>query len=404
LNREALVLRNRSMTETLHRLPLKHYLRRVLLRSIAQWPISPGKLRGGLRILLIRPDHLGDVLLTVPAICALRRALPQAEIHALVGPWSAAVLANYPELDRVLTMPFPGFARDHKQRWRSPYAQAIHRARQLRQIGYSSAVILRPDHWWGAMLAYLAGIPERIGYNLDDVTPFLTQPVNHQQQHAVLKNLCLVESWTGPVTRDEVRYNFPVHERDRAYVDGYLKEWEIPASRPILCIHPGSGTWVKRWDPARWAVVADTLIDQLGLAVVFTGGDHELAIVREINARMQRPACIMVGDTQVGQLAALFARAQVVLGPDSGPMHLAAAVGTPTVTLFGPADPVEFAPWGSHQHHHVLTSDIGCRPCGILDWGSDNPDYHPCVREITVGRVLEAARSAISSSARPDTT
>jgi ADP-heptose:LPS heptosyltransferase len=102
----------------------------------------------------------------------------------------------------------------------------------------------------------------------------------------------------------------------------------------------------------------------------------------------------MVGDTRVGQLAALFARARVVLGPDSGPLHLAAAVGAPTVTLFGPADPAEFGPWGSRQKHFVLTSDIGCRPCRVLDWGDDDPAFHPCVRDINAAQVLDAARRA----------
>ena len=78
-------------------------------------------------------------------------------------------------------------------------------------------------------------------------------------------------------------------------------------------------------------------------------------------------------------------------------MHLAAAAHTPTVTLFGPADPVEFAPWGDPCRHAVVTSDIACRPCRILDWRDDNPAYHPCVNEITVGQVMEAASRVLSA-------
>ena len=105
----------------------------------------------------------------------------------------------------------------------------------------------------------------------------------------------------------------------------------------------------------------------------------------------------MAGDTNIGSLAALFERCDVVLGPDSGPLHLAVAVDAPTVALFGPADPVEFGSWGSRERHQVLYSNIGCRPCRVLDWGSDDLQYHPCVREISVGSVLEAARRAINS-------
>jgi heptosyltransferase-2/heptosyltransferase-3 len=99
----------------------------------------------------------------------------------------------------------------------------------------------------------------------------------------------------------------------------------------------------------------------------------------------------------VNQLAALFKRARVVMGPDSGPLHLAAAVGTPTVALFGPADPVEFAQWGAPAKHIILTSDIGCRPCRVLDWNGDDPINHPCIRDITLARVLESARRVTST-------
>lgn len=398
MNRDALVLRNRLMTEAFHRAPFKHHIRRAGLEVVARVPIPARKPGTPERILLIRPDHLGDVLLTTPAIHALREARPDAEIHALVGPWSAEVIANYPEVDLALTIEFPGFSRAQKTDWRSPYELAVTSARQLRRIGYSSAVIMRPDHWWGAMVAKFAGIPERIGYKVSQVSPFLTDALEHRHEHAVLQNLRLVEKWTGQLTPDQAFYRYPVESFDQVYVDGYLEEWGIRQDVPIICIHPGTGTWVKHWQEQQWAAVADALSGQLDAQIVFTGGDHEVPLTRRIAGQMKERACIMAGDTRVGQLAALFKRAKVVLGPDSGPLHLAAAVGAPTVALFGPADPVEFGTWGQPQAHIILTSDIGCRPCRILDWGSDSPDNHPCLREITVARVLDAARRAAQSA------
>ncbi len=393
LDREALVLRNQSMAEAFHQLPIKHYIRRYLLRIVARLPVTNQR-SDSERILLIRPDHLGDMLLTTPAIEALRRAKPDAEIHALVGPWSAQILSNYPQVDRVLTLPFPGFSRSPKESIRFPYQLALRSARHLRLIGYDSAIIFRPDHWWGAMLAFLAGIPHRIGYDLPDVKQFLTQSFTHEKQHVVQQNLKLVSHWTRDIDLHDINFNFAVNEADTAFIDGYLAEWNITPEQNILCIHPGSGTWVKRWKADRWAIIADTLSDQLDCIVIFTGGDHEMSLVDEITAQMSTPYCIMVGDTQVNQLAALYQRSKIVLGPDSGPLHLAVAVHTPTVTLFGPADPVEFGPWGSSERHKVLHSDIACQPCRVLDWGGDNPDYHPCMRDISVGRVLDSARRA----------
>lgn len=397
MNREALVLRNRSMTAAYHQTPLKHQVRRSLLRLVAGVPFLPMKSTGSNRILVIRPDHLGDVLLTTPAIHALRQALPHTEIHALVGPWSASVLANYPEIDLVLTLPFPGFSRHPKDNWRSPYQLAWSTARHLRQIGYNSAVVFRPDHWWGALVTYLAGFPERIGYNLTDTAPFLNHKLDHQHSHTVTQSLRLVEKWTGVVQPQKAVYRFPVDPVDRAYIEGYLHEWGIKPSEHIICIHPGSGTRVKQWQDEKWALVADTLTEQLDARVIFTGSDHEIHLVRRITSHMKNPAVIIAGETQVGQLAALFARSQVVIGPDSGPLHLAAAVDTPTVTLYGPADPFEFGPWGSSEKHLIVTSDIGCRPCRIIDWADDPLENHPCVREITIAQVLEAARRAATS-------
>lgn len=392
MDREALILRNRHMADAFHKTPLKHYVRRLILHAIAALPMPRGKLRRSNRILLVRPDHLGDVLLTTPAIRAFRAAHPHTEIHALVGPWSATALVNFPEIDRILTLPFPGFGRNTKISWRSPYQLAWNSANQLRRIGYSSAIIFRPDHWWGAMLTYLAGIPDRVGYDLPDIAPFLSYKVQHQHEHAVVQNLRLVEGWTGHIDSKNILLDFPVDDNDQSYIGGYLQEWGVRPGQDLICIHPGSGAEVKQWPEENWAAVADALADQLDAVIVITGGAHELHLAKRVAAIMKTRVCLMAGDTNLGQLAALFSRAQLVLGSDSGPLHLAAAVGTPTVALFGPADPDEFGTWGNPQKNVILTGSIGCRPCRVLDWNGDNLENHPCVREITVARVLEAAR------------
>lgn len=399
-DREALALRNRTMTEAMHQIPLRHQLRRGILQMLSLVHLPSRRATQSNRILIIRPDHLGDLLLTTPAIHSLRKAYPNAEIHALVGPWSAGVLQNNPDLDLVLTIPFPGFTRGTGGNWHTPYQYAIQTAARLRRIGYAQALIMRHDHWWGAWLAQLAGIPKRLGYNHPDTKLFLTQAIEHQHEHAVRQSVRLVEALTHNTYPDEqLVYQFEFASTDKAYVQGYLEEWQLDENRPIFCIHPGSGAKVKLWKVNKWAQVADILSEQLQATVVFTGGDHELNLIQSIIAQMQHSAVVMAGGTQVSQLAALYARAKVVLGPDSGPLHLAAAVGTPTVTLFGPADPIEFRTWGSSNTHHILTTNIDCRPCRILDWSSDNLNYHPCVRDITVNDVLSAARTVVDSNA-----
>jgi lipopolysaccharide heptosyltransferase II len=392
-DREALVLRNHAMAEAFHQTSLKHRVRRAALNTLAYLPVPRQRGEAKNRILIIRPDHLGDLLLTTPALNALREAFPTHEIHALVGPWSGDVLATNDDVDLILTLPFPGFSRTPKNNWRSPYELAFQTAGKLRRIGYDAALILRPDHWWGALLTHLAGIPRRIGYDLADVAPFLTDALPLLAEHAVLQNARLIERLIGaPIGQDSLALSFPLRENDSYWVQGYFEGWGIDTRKRLIAIHPGSGTWVKRWDEAAWAAVADALRDQLDAQIIFTGGDHELPMISQIIAQMRHTPALLVGDASIGQLAALYARCAAVLGPDSGPLHLASAVGTPTVTLYGPADPAEFGTWGATDLHLMLMSPIGCRPCRVIDWGTDDPANHPCVREITVDRVLEAAR------------
>lgn len=390
-DRDALVARNLAMAEAYKLTPLKHLARRALLRITGLIPFAPMP-RSARRILLIRPDHLGDLLLTIPAIRALKASRPDLELHALVGPWSAAALENVSEVSRVLTLQFPGFTRAENDSLPSPYLYAVRTSRMLRRIGYDSAIILRPDHWWGALVAHLAGIRRRIGYDLPDVAPFLTETVSFEPMHSVVMSLRLVEPWTQPIQPDQTSLYFPFTTADDLDVDELLTRHHLAPDARILCIHAGSGTWTKQWDEARWAQVGDLLSAQLEATVVLTGRDHELPMAQRIADAMTNKPVIAAGETPVGVLAALFARAAVVLGPDSGPIHLAAAVQTPTVALFGPAKVEEFGTWGPTERHAILTSDIGCLGCGILDWGADEPENHPCVRDITVVRVLEAAR------------
>lgn len=395
--REALVYRNQQMAEAFHKPPVQHRMRRYFIDTVAKFPFAP-LTKGWNRVLFIRPDHLGDMLLATPAMRALKEARPYTEIHVLAGAWSAPILANIPEIDLVLTVDFPGFVRgQEKKNYLSPYLQLLKVSRQLRHIGYGHAVIMRPDHWWGAMLAHVAGISERIGYATENVEQFLTQAIPFQHEHAIRQNLRLVEQWTGEIADEDVPYRLDVFDEEREAIQQHLSKFGMKEKQPYFCIHPGSGTWVKRWENELWAKVADTLIDQIDATVVFTGGNSERGMITDIQNRMQHKSYTTAGELSIEMLAALYEEALVLLGPDSGPLHLAAAIGTTTVALFGPADPIEFAPWGDKNRHMVLASPIGCRPCRVLDWGDDDPENHPCVREITIGQVLEAARSVVKT-------
>lgn len=343
------------------------------------------------RILVIRPDHLGDLLFATPALARLRQLYPEAQITALVGPWGQAALAGNPDVNVVLTCPFPGFTRRPKSSAWEPYRLLMEYAAHLRALDFDRAIVLRFDHWWGAWLAAWAGIPARLGYDLPEMRPFLTQAHPYRPgRHEVVQNLVLVDPNLTAITSQTWPLRFFPTAQDEQWADELVRSIEAPGSH-LIAVHPGSGAPVKAWRIQAWARVADALAAHYPARILLTGGPSERELVKSVANAMRRPAILLAGETTLGQLAALLRRCALALGPDSGPLHLAVAMGTPTVHLFGPVDARLFGPWGDPQRHRVLTSDWACIPCNRLDYPAAAQSEHGCVRDIAEEAVLETA-------------
>jgi heptosyltransferase-2/heptosyltransferase-3 len=395
------------------------------------------------RILVIKPDHLGDLLLASPALAALRSQHPGTRIVGLVGPWSRRIWQGNPNLDALAELPFPGFARTKDEgrmltgaRLSSfvlfvssllkPYLLLVQYAQLLRRERYDAAVLLRDDHWWGAALAALAGIPVRVGHAHPLSAPFLTRalpfdPSEHVTSQALAVVGALREGDDGRPTTDDagkreavppdtssglssvVRrpssavgsppMSFTPGPNEAVWAEGWLAAHVAPGER-LIVVHPGTGGPAKHWLPERWAAVADTLAAP-GVRLLLTGGPGEEALVAEVAAHMREPALALAGQTSVGQLAALLGRAALVLGVDSGPLHIAVSQGTPSVHLFGPSDQRRFGPWGDPARHVVLSASLFCSPCGVFaacPRGTAGPE---CMAAIGAERVVAAARALL---------
>lgn len=383
----------------------RQQVRLLLLHLIPYltWPLKPRRSHPFIRsssvdrILLIRPDHLGDLLFTTPAFRLLREAFPQARITYLIGPWSKAVIEHNPYVDEIALCPFPGFTRQEKRSLIAPYVTLLQHARQLRQRDFDLAIVLRFDHWWGALLAYLAGIPHRVGYDIAEVRPFLTDIVPYSSgRHEVEQNLALVEQVASRKLQVErASLGFNLTAEDEAFAEGYLAEHGVGDGDLLIGIHPGAGAPVKLWRNEAWAQVADTLAQRHEAKVILSGSAEEVPLCRAIAEGMATQPIVAAGETSLGELAAIMARCRLVLGVDSGPLHLAVALGTPTVHLFGPVDSRAFGPWGDPARHIVVTSDMDCIPCNRLDYAPAELHRHPCVRNITVEQVLETVERLI---------
>lgn len=330
-------------------------------------PVQPGNSRS---VLLIRPDHLGDLLFLTPGLRRLRAALPGWRLVLACGPWGAPVMAGNPDIDELIELPFPGFTRAPRPHPLQPYQLARVAAAQLRARDFAAAVVLRDDHWWGGLLALLAGIPRRIGASDPAVASLLTQRVP-VAGHSVARNTALLDAAARllggtPPDRSPTPERDPlawtVTEQDRA------EARRLTAAEPYVAVHPGSGAPVKSWPAARWAELADRLAARK-VRVVFTGGEAERWLVETIRARMASDSLNLAGQTSLRALGAIYADARAVIGVDSGPLHLAVAAGAPTVQLYGPSDPEKFGPWGPVERHRVLHVGLHCSRCGDLSPG-----------------------------------
>ncbi len=368
-------------------------IRLALLRAVGGRYPRTGLSRPPRSLLLIRPDHLGDVLFLTPGLHALRRALPEARITLMVGPWGQEVVRDNTDLDDVITCPFPGFERRPKTSFLAPYRLLWAQARALRGRGYDAAVILRFDHWWGAWLAAAAGIPLRIGYDVPEVRPFLTHVLPYRSdRHEVEQNAALLGQLAGGSVLPLGPLRYRVRPEDRAWADAWLAGAGVHKGDRLVAIHPGAGAPVKQWPTASWAAVANELGFYPGVRLLLTGGASETPLTRAIAGLLAHPVADAAGQTTLGQLAALYERCALVLGSDSGPLHLAVAVGVATLHLYGPVSVAKFGPWGDPERNAALTSPWACAPCHRLDWPSEALAAHACVAAIRPEDVLAVAQ------------
>jgi lipopolysaccharide heptosyltransferase II len=356
------------------------------------------------RVLFIRPDHLGDFLFATPALERWRRHAP-AGVEAIlsIGPWSAALAEHGPAVGRLETLSYPGFTRQPKAGWLAPYRDLWQTARRLRRQNFDLAVILRFDHWWAGLLTYLAGIPLRLGYDTNPLRAFLNVILPYRDQsHEVQRNVALIDRALAlcgaqPAADEFMPLVYHVRAEERRAAEALLSRLRPAPGRPLVALLAGAGAPVKLWPARRFAAVADALSEHLGATIVILGGPAELSLAWQIAAYARADVHVLAGQTDLALLAAFFECCDLVLGSDSGPLHLAVSVGAPTLHLFGPADPRLFGPWSADASRHlVLQSDCACAPCGRLDYTPAELPAHRCMERISVEQVLTAAERMLS--------
>lgn len=301
------------------------------------------------RILLIKPSSLGDIVHAMPTLAALRERFPQAEVTWLVKRQWASLVEVIKGVDHVCAV------EQGLMGW-------LGRVPDLRAAGFDLVVDLQGLFRSGAM-AWLTGCSRRVGFaNAREGSPFFyTQrvAVPTGSMHAVDRYLLVTEA-LGAARPKEPRFEFIDRAEDRQAVETLLTAAGLAGVLPWVAMNVSARWETKRWPPQHFAEAADQLAEA-GIPIVFMGGPAERPETRAVMARMRTKAVDLTGQTPVGLLPSLLRRAAVLVTNDSGPMHIAAAVGTPVVALFGPTDPVRTGPYG--RGHVVLSNPVECRPC-----------------------------------------
>jgi len=348
------------------------------------------------RILVVRLDSLGDVILTTPAIHAIKESQPAARITLLASPVGAQAGRLNPDLDDVIVYDSP-----MSDAWlQLPQApeREFRLVERLRQAEFDGAIIFTSYHQSplpAAMLCYLAGIPLRLGATDDGAGSLLT--TRHHWPpglyHEVERALNLVGA-VGYRTRDaELVLRVPTAVR--RVVHRRLNAAGVDPERLLVVVHPGCSMPARTYEWQRFAAVADLLIEQMGAQVVLTGATDEVPLVERIRSRMAHPALSWAGQSSVGELAALIEMADLVVTNNTGPAHIAAAVKTPLVDLFAWTNPPEqWRPWRVPQR--LLNRPVPCRLC----YQRICPYDQSCL-DVSPAQVVEAASSLLGQVRAP---
>ncbi|MGD8376584.1 MAG: lipopolysaccharide heptosyltransferase II [Acidobacteriota bacterium] len=358
--------------------------------------IDPASIR---RLLVRSTNWFGDVVMVSPALRALRRGFPDARLEVLARTSVASAYREHPLVDDVIQEERRSGSRRHEG------IQGVWRlARELRTRRYDLAVIF-PKSIGTALAPALAGIPRRVGYPTAGRGFLLTHRVPLPERAAEMHH---AEFFLGPATWlgcpvDDRSLLFPVPEEERRKAEAFLRDHPIGGGARIA-IHPGASRRERAWPAERFAEVAGRLAAE-GASILVLGAEADRAAAATVLRGAGARGIDAVGQGGISRMAALVARCDLFLGNDSGPMHIAAAMGTPTVSVFGPGVPWKTAPFVPADRRREVTRSYPCAPCkqDFFRECDPAPSGKPwCLESIPVEEVLAAVRELLPEHRRKE--
>jgi heptosyltransferase II len=329
------------------------------------------------RILVRGVNWVGDTVLSYPTVQQLKTLFPQSHLAVLIPSYLVDLWKTNSYVDEII--PF------QKKGGIGSLWEDLNLSQSLKERNFDLAVIL-PRSFRSALHIYLARIPIRIGYRDEGRSLFLTYGIRRTKEILHVHRVYYYQKLLEPLGKieDPPSPQIFLREEDRKWANRVLKDLGIPEGKPLIGMNPGATYGLaKCWYPDRFGEVGKRLSEKWQARVLLFGKEEERPIVHEILKHMGTKGIDLTGKTGLLQLAALMERCHLLVTNDTGTMHVATAVGTPVVAIFGSTPPLTTGPWG--DGHVVVKRDVPCSPC----WKRICPTDHQCMDLITVDEVEE---------------
>lgn len=341
------------------------------------------------RFLIVRLGAVGDVVHALPLASAIRGAYPNAHIVWAVAPGTSPLLEENPDIDQIFIVDTKAWRLRRPFKALSDIRRCVSSLREIRaDVAIDAQGLIK-----SGLIVLASGAGRRVGFDqracregLSAVMMTHHAPAIEGPHHVIEKNLSLLgHLGIDSPAREAIRFSLPERTEEGEEAASFLQSEGLSSGRPLMVVHPGAGWETKRWDTARYAALGDSWIEMSGGSLLLTwGSEEEEATSRRMAAAMHGGATV-APRTSLRQLAALLRRANVFAGGDSGPLHLAAALGVRCLAIIGPTDPLRNGPWG--EGHEVLHHRLACSGC----YGRTCPDIE-CLDRIGADEAILALR------------
>ena len=355
-----------------------------------------------MNILIVKLSAIGDIIHTLPALNAVRKQYPDAHITWLVEEAAYGVIKGHKALDRIIV--------SKRKTWLKGLAgrscvknlrEVCSFIKELRDTRYDLILDFQALLKSGILIGLAKG-KRKIGFDKgmqhqEHSYIFLNErvPPVDMEIHALIRGMMLLKA-IG-IRSYDVEYNIYISDQKRNAADDLLMHCGIKAPKLLVAINPMAKWETKLWDNLKFSNLADRLIKQADADVIFTGSREDSDAIEDIISKMKGKAANLAGRTDLKTLAALYEKVSIAVSTDTGPMHLAAAVGTPVVALFGPTAPWRTGPFG--PGHTIIRADLECSPCFKRQCKTID-----CMKQISVDQVFDAAMSAIFTTETTENT